>query len=84
MVGCLVWTVRRKKNHQRLQVERQETCLFFPCVFFSLQGKQAELELKKEVRLRLEVFFLGWGWLGWVRKGGKVKESSSFMTWGEI
>lgn len=57
---------------------------FFPPLCFSLQGKQAELELKKEVRLRavfVGVNVAGSSWTGgWVGARGakgevKVKES---------
>ena len=60
--------VRQKKPTKGFR-ERQET-FFFPVVF-SLQGKQAELELKKEVRLRLEFFFFGLGLVGLGSEGGK-------------
>lgn len=77
MVGCLVWQHGKTKG-----CREKETFFFSPACVFSLQGKQAELELKKEVRLR-GGFFLGqccWvvldGGLGWVgEQRVKVKES---------
>ena len=63
MVGCLVWQYGKTKG-----CREKETFLFSPACVFSLQGKQAELELKKEVRLR-GGFFFGSMLLGRPRRG---------------
>lgn len=71
------------EKNQRLQ--REGDLFFLPCLCFSLQGKQAELELKKEVRLRavfVGVNVAGSSWTGgWVGARGAKGEGEGIKTW---